>query len=829
MNAHVRVCTNAMGTQMRAWTPTGINAVIIDEAGQDTEPGTLVAAATSGKFVILVGDHKQLPATLKSMFNQTQGRGTSLFQRLMEDYAICKVRLVKQHRMHPQIAAYPSHAYYAGTLISMKKWSPNPPGYKFPSKSGPVCFEQCRGEERSCGTSFTNRPQAERIVIIVKDLIKGGRFQCKDICVLTPYLAQAHLITLLLKEAQHSVAKVQTVDASQGDEHPVILHSSVCANDLGRIGFVGDARRLNVAITRAMDALIMLGDQYTLCKVDKESAWNPLFTYFAAQGWIGGKEGKRRSADVEVSTRNVAARKQKPESVPYTRRVTLGETDSKSFLAQARKTVSVLLQITTFRMLMTFVLGLPIHKYHEHNQPHIVLQCDRKKWSHLAEFWRVGVPPDATNKIYFCCVYLVVVTQGTLPAEWKTLFPYFAEILLNRGRTLQESVSHTRYEKVLNEVGDIFESIAGICMPEAIHAKELRERLPAISEKFHRDECPRVVSLLGDVATSIFHLSRKSAWTESDIMLKVAQGRTVAVMPSEDASVLHPEERMPVAVTPSTDARVLRVQQMLKNVIEDSKDSSDWQGQRWNLCDPSEARTGTRRTAASSTSWRQERQNPHEVCNTQSWHTGNSSWRCTAASSSSWAQDRQYPHEVCNTQPWHTGTSSQKMSAESPQTGTSFAACPWRTGASASCAGSSDVIPYSLENEAWQARTPGPSVPRTFKEHDDRFNKDKTRRQYVCDGDGCRNVVPYTGQCLPYDGQYLYRDTWTKVPLYQLKQAWMHGKLDVTWLCLTCWEKKKGKKYSGDRTALRKALGIFSNVDHRRKQWDKRSKGPYDR
>jgi len=157
----------------------------------------------------------------------------------------------------------------------------------------------------------------------------------------------------LLKNAKHSVAKVQTVDASQGDEHPVILYCSVCANEFGRIGFVGDARRLNVAITRAMEVLIMLGDQSTLCKVDKESTWNPLFNYFAAQGWIRGREGKRRSADVEVSTRNVAARKKQTESVPYSRRVTLGEADSKSLLAQACTTVSLLLRIPTFRMLMT--------------------------------------------------------------------------------------------------------------------------------------------------------------------------------------------------------------------------------------------------------------------------------------------------------------------------------------------------------------------------------------------------------------------------------------------------------------------------------------------
>ena len=44
----------------------------------------------------------------------------------------------------------------------------------------------------------------------------------------------------------------------------VILFSCVRCNDARRIGFLSDARRLNVAITRARRGLILVGDDVTL-------------------------------------------------------------------------------------------------------------------------------------------------------------------------------------------------------------------------------------------------------------------------------------------------------------------------------------------------------------------------------------------------------------------------------------------------------------------------------------------------------------------------------------------------------------------------------------
>ena len=49
-----------------------------------------------------------------------------------------------------------------------------------------------------------------------------------------------------------------------GQEKEVIVFSAVRANEQGRVGFLADRRRLNVAVTRARRGLIVIGCQKTL-------------------------------------------------------------------------------------------------------------------------------------------------------------------------------------------------------------------------------------------------------------------------------------------------------------------------------------------------------------------------------------------------------------------------------------------------------------------------------------------------------------------------------------------------------------------------------------
>lgn len=61
-----------------------------------------------------------------------------------------------------------------------------------------------------------------------------------------------------------SELEINSVDAFQGREKEVIILSMVRSNESGRIGFLAEQRRLNVALTRARSHLMIVCDSQTV-------------------------------------------------------------------------------------------------------------------------------------------------------------------------------------------------------------------------------------------------------------------------------------------------------------------------------------------------------------------------------------------------------------------------------------------------------------------------------------------------------------------------------------------------------------------------------------
>ena len=79
------------------------DAVIVDEATQATELQTLIPLKYRSKLCILVGDPKQLPATVLSRAAAEKSFHQSLFQRMQDNGSpVCLLSV--QYRMHPTIA-----------------------------------------------------------------------------------------------------------------------------------------------------------------------------------------------------------------------------------------------------------------------------------------------------------------------------------------------------------------------------------------------------------------------------------------------------------------------------------------------------------------------------------------------------------------------------------------------------------------------------------------------------------------------------------------------------------------------------------------------------
>ncbi|KAL1366258.1 hypothetical protein HN51_014103 [Arachis hypogaea] len=258
------------------------DVVIIDEAAQAVEPATLVPLANQCKKVFLVGDPAQLPATVISDVAKNHGYGTSLFERLMQ--AGYPVKMLKtQYRMHPEIRSFPSSEFYEGALVdgddvkmrTQRDWHQ----YRC---FGPFCFfDVHEGKEtRPSGSgSWINAEEVDFVLFLYQKLItryptlKSGN----QVAIISPYRQQVKLFQKRFEEtfgvSSQEIVDICTVDGCQGREKDVAIFSCVRASEDKGIGFVEDIRRMNVGITRAKSAVLVVGSASTLRRSEQ---WNKL-------------------------------------------------------------------------------------------------------------------------------------------------------------------------------------------------------------------------------------------------------------------------------------------------------------------------------------------------------------------------------------------------------------------------------------------------------------------------------------------------------------------------------------------------------------------------
>ena len=115
------------------------------------------------------------------------------------------------------------------------------------------------------GTSFLNRTEAASVEKMVTKFLKAG-IKPDQIGVVTPYEGQRSFLVQYmafqgsLHAKLYQEVEVASVDAFQGREKDIIIISCVRSNEHQGIGFLADPRRLNVALTRAKYAVIVVGN-----------------------------------------------------------------------------------------------------------------------------------------------------------------------------------------------------------------------------------------------------------------------------------------------------------------------------------------------------------------------------------------------------------------------------------------------------------------------------------------------------------------------------------------------------------------------------------------
>jgi superfamily I DNA and/or RNA helicase len=161
-----------------------------------------------------------------------------------------------QYRMREAIVQFPNTYFYAGLLKTAQHLASTGTHLYFYDTAG-AGYNEETGQD---GNSLTNPGELDACNKIIELL----QLNCSATAFISPYSGQV----AAAKETLPNTLKISTIDSFQGQEAETILLSLVRSNESNQIGFLSDYRRMNVAMTRAKECLIIIGDSTTLAKDD---------------------------------------------------------------------------------------------------------------------------------------------------------------------------------------------------------------------------------------------------------------------------------------------------------------------------------------------------------------------------------------------------------------------------------------------------------------------------------------------------------------------------------------------------------------------------------
>lgn len=269
--------------------------VIVDEAARCT-PGELAVPVQMAKRVLLVGDHlqllpmldEQMLADLREVEPEVPAEELlrSDFERAFTSTygQSIGVRLTEQYRMDDAICRLVSDCFYEASgvrLVTSKDRKPvlQPADFGLPWLDKPLAWidareEGLRSEQRLEGeTTVQNRSEVDAVIAVLERLqadagLAGALARLDDetpIGVICMYAGQKRQIELAWSRRPFNskfrrLVRIDTVDSYQGKENAIVVLSLVRSNPGGSPGHVGIPNRCNVAVSRAQERLIVVGD-----------------------------------------------------------------------------------------------------------------------------------------------------------------------------------------------------------------------------------------------------------------------------------------------------------------------------------------------------------------------------------------------------------------------------------------------------------------------------------------------------------------------------------------------------------------------------------------
>lgn len=249
-------CNRAAAYDFRD-TSEMFDVAIIDEVCKATLPEILTPLLFSRK-AILLGDPQQLPPVFCSEERD--------IIRSIEDCNLDKYMYIDglfekspnthvldtQYRMNNQIGDMISRLFYQGLLKNGRNddatdsliWIDYKPSQEWPPES----------ERKKDRPSIYNDDECTVIEKIVRNLLSDKNI--RDIAVIAPYRAQINHLKNMLPQSDR--VEIDTVDGFQGKESDIVVFS--VTRTVGTFRFLSDKRRLNVALSRAKNKVIIVGN-----------------------------------------------------------------------------------------------------------------------------------------------------------------------------------------------------------------------------------------------------------------------------------------------------------------------------------------------------------------------------------------------------------------------------------------------------------------------------------------------------------------------------------------------------------------------------------------
>ena len=280
------------------------DVLFVDEASQ-MSLANAVAIGTCARSMVLIGDPNQLPMVLQGV--HPAGAAASSLGHLMGGSVTVPgdrgLFLPTSRRMHPDVNAFISPAFYGGLLETHPDTRRRVVDGSHPVLSGSGVRWL---PTPHMGNGPRSREEADVVAAAVEALVgmtwqgEDGRHRpitVDDVIVVAPYNAQVAEIQAALERSIGRRGNVGTVDKFQGREGVVAIYSMASSSreDAPRdMSFLYSRNRLNVAISRAQSVALLVASPTLLtagCRTPEQMRMVDALCRFVEVAGVQAAEG----------------------------------------------------------------------------------------------------------------------------------------------------------------------------------------------------------------------------------------------------------------------------------------------------------------------------------------------------------------------------------------------------------------------------------------------------------------------------------------------------------------------------------------------------------